>query len=84
MHWVDRVPLLAAFAVALLLGLAPFSPEPHLLEKLRLLADGRLSRPVDVFDLLWHGAPLVFLLVKLGRLGSLRLQRLPAPRYPPE
>jgi hypothetical protein len=81
MHWIDRVPLLPTLAVALVLGLAPFGPEPHVLEKLRLLADGRLSRPVDVFDLFWHGAPLVFLLVKLARLGSLRLrQRLPAPR----
>jgi hypothetical protein len=52
---------------ALFLGLAPFYPEPHLLEKLKMLAAGTLSRPIDIFDLLMHGTPLVLLLLKLAR-----------------
>lgn len=52
--------------VALALGLAPFVPEPHLVEKLRMLLAGELSRPIDIFDLFLHGTPLVFLLVKVG------------------
>jgi len=55
--------------VALLLGLAPFSPEPHLVEKLRMLAQGQLSRAIDIFDLLLHGTPLLLLAVKLVRVG---------------
>jgi hypothetical protein len=56
------------FVIAsLTLGLAPFVPEPHLLEKLRMLAAGELARPIDIFDLVMHGAPWVLLLLKLYR-----------------
>jgi hypothetical protein len=57
MAWLDRIPLWILVAVALLLGLAPFVPEPHLWEKLKMLAAGTLSRPIDIFDLLYHGLP---------------------------
>lgn len=57
-------PLL--IAATLLLGLAPFSPEPHLVEKTRLLLRGDLIRPLDIFDLLFHLAPFLLLLVKLA------------------
>lgn len=67
MRWLDAVPLWLLGAAALLLGLAPFVPEPHLWEKLRLLAQGGLSRPIDIFDLLFHASgPLLFAL-RFGR-----------------
>lgn len=47
----------------LLLGLAPFVPEPHLLGKLRWLAGGAVGmQALDWFDLIWHGLPWVLLL----------------------
>jgi hypothetical protein len=47
----------------LLLGLAPFVPEPHLLGKFRWVAGGALvCKPMDWFDLAWHGLPWVLLL----------------------
>jgi hypothetical protein len=52
---------------ALTLGLAPFVPEPHLWEKLKMLAAGELQRPIDIFDLMFHGAPWVLLAIKLYR-----------------
>ena len=66
-NWLDRIPLQMIAFPALLLGLAPFVPEPHLWEKLKMLADGNLSRPIDIFDLLLHGTPVVLLLIKLAR-----------------
>ena len=69
MNWLDRIPTAPLLIAALLLGLAPFVPEPHLWEKLRMLANGELHRPIDIFDLLMHGAPAVLLLVKLARQG---------------
>jgi len=69
MQWLDRIPLAALVIAALLLGLAPFLPEPHLLEKLRMLVGGTLVRPIDVFDLLWHAAPLLLLGLKLARMA---------------
>ena len=56
--------------VALTLGLAPFVPEPHVWEKLKMLAAGSLSRPIDIFDLCLHGVPWVLLLLKLYRLSA--------------
>jgi hypothetical protein len=52
--------------VAVVMGLAPFRPQPHLIEKLVMLFDGTLTRPVDVFDLVLHGSPLALLVVRLG------------------
>jgi hypothetical protein len=69
---LDRFPLALCVVLALTLGLAPFLPEPHLWEKLKMLASGNLSRPIDVFDLFWHGAPWVLLVLKLLRLRSRR------------
>jgi hypothetical protein len=64
---------LILFVIAsLTLGLAPFVPEPHLLEKLRMLVAGELARPIDIFDLVMHGAPWVLLLLKLYRRAMSR------------
>ena len=50
---------------AILLGLAPFVPEPHLIEKLRMLSNGDLKRPIDIFDLFFHSWPLLLIGYKL-------------------
>lgn len=52
---------------SLLLGMAPFVPEPHLVEKLRMLSEGTLHRPIDIFDLIMHATPLVLLTIRLIR-----------------
>jgi hypothetical protein len=50
--------------LALGLGLAPFTP-PHLYEKLVMLSQGTLHKPVDWFDLCMHGSPWLLLLAKV-------------------
>lgn len=74
MSWLDRVPLGPLLIITAMLGLAPFTPEPHLWEKLKLLAAGQLARPIDIFDLTMHGAPVLLLALKLGRLATRRKQ----------
>jgi hypothetical protein len=69
---LDRVPLSIAVVLALTLGLAPFFPEPHITEKLRMLAAGDLGRPLDILDLAWHGWTWVLLAAKLGRAALRR------------
>ncbi|WP_417673242.1 RND transporter [Pseudodonghicola sp.] len=64
---LDKVSWEIALIAALTLGLAPFFPEPHIWEKLKMLAGGTLHRPIDIFDLVLHGAPWLLLLAKLGR-----------------
>ena len=57
-----------AVLAALTLGLAPFVPEPHIWEKLKMLAAGTLTRPLDMFDLAMHAAPWLLLLAKIVRV----------------
>lgn len=70
MQWLDSLPLSILIVAALTLGLAPFLPEPHVWEKLKMLVGGTLRRPLDVFDLLLHGLPWLLLILKLIRLLS--------------
>lgn len=67
--WIDRLPIPILLIVALTLGLAPFVPEPHIWEKLKLLAAGDLARPIDIFDLLLHATPWLLLAIRVVRLG---------------
>jgi len=62
---LKSIPLPVLVVLCLTLGFAPFSPEPHLWEKLRLLFSGNLTKPVDVFDLFLHGLPFVLLIVRI-------------------
>ncbi len=75
MAWLDRQSLLLFVLIALTLGLAPFVPEPHVWQKLKMLAAGTLSKPIDIFDLVLHGAPWALLLLKLYRVAILGMGR---------
>lgn len=51
---------------SLLLGLAPFSPEPHILGKLKWIAGGANGiGAIDWFDFLMHGAPWFLIIISL-------------------
>jgi len=65
MKWLDSIPYIYIIPLAILLALAPFSPEPHLWEKLNMLFAGTLVRPIDIFDLFLHGTPLLVLIMKV-------------------
>jgi hypothetical protein len=72
MKWLDRIPLTWAVLGTIWMALAPFVPEPHLVEKLRMLGQGTLSRPLDIFDLVMHATPLVLLPVLIWRRWKAR------------
>jgi hypothetical protein len=67
MTWLDNLDWSLLIVAGVFLALAPIQPEPHLVEKLRMLTTGTLTKPLDIFDLLMHSAPLVLLLVKAVR-----------------
>jgi hypothetical protein len=67
MTWLDRFPLKWLVVVALWLSVAPILPEPHLIEKIRMLSQGTLLQPIDIFDLFLHTVPLVLLALRLWR-----------------
>ena len=66
MRWLDQIPFPILIAATLFMLGAPFVPEPHLVEKMRMLQEGSLTRPLDIFDVFWHLLPLVLLGVKLA------------------
>jgi hypothetical protein len=62
---LDALPYSVLIVICLTWGLAPFLPEPHIWEKLKMLAAGELTKPIDIFDLALHGLPWLMLLLKL-------------------
>jgi len=63
---IDSIPLPFYIVLSLFLGLAPFFPEPHLVEKIKMLQAGELTRMIDIFDLVLHSTPWVLLVIKLS------------------
>lgn len=61
---LQQIPYPILIIAALLMGLAPFYPMPHLIEKLLMLKNGQLTKPVDIFDLFFHLLPALLLLLK--------------------
>jgi hypothetical protein len=70
MKWLDDIPYVILIGIAALMAMLPFQPQPHLIEKLDMLSNGMLSKPIDIFDLLWHLLPTILLLVKFLRSFS--------------
>ena len=61
--YIADLPWSLVILACLTLGLAPFFP-PHIWEKLQMLFSGTLTKPLDWFDLLMHGAPWIVLVLK--------------------
>jgi len=64
---LDKIPYTVIIPLAILMFLAPFRPMPHALEKMNMLLNGTLIRPVDIFDLFFHLFPALILLLKIFR-----------------
>ena len=64
---LDKIPYSILIVVAVFMILAPFSPMPHVLEKLIMLKNGALTKPIDIFDLFFHLVPAIILLLKIYR-----------------
>jgi len=64
---LDQIPIVPLAVVAVVMLLAPFRPMPHALEKLIMLRNGTLNRPLDIFDLCFHLFPALLLAIRLVR-----------------
>jgi hypothetical protein len=65
--WLDRLPWTWLLLLAVWMAIAPITPEPHLVEKLRMMVRGELVRPLDILDLAMHAAPLCLVAIKQWR-----------------
>lgn len=61
------IPLAPLVFLTVWMGIAPYplAPEPHLVEKIKMLMAGSLTKPVDIFDIFWHLTPVTLLVLKL-------------------
>ena len=66
-RFLDKISYPILIFIAAFMLLAPFSPMPHVVEKLIMLKDGNLTRPVDIFDLFFHLVPSLLLAIKFLR-----------------
>jgi hypothetical protein len=67
LRFLDSIPYPMLIIAALFLLLAPFRPMPHVLEKLTMLKEGILRKPIDIFDLCFHLLPTILLVLKVIR-----------------
>jgi hypothetical protein len=67
---IDRIPYILLILLAVFMLLAPFRPMPHVVEKLIMLKNGTLNRPIDIFDLFYHLIPTLLLALKIYRTVS--------------
>ncbi|TKB09322.1 RND transporter [Desulforhopalus sp. IMCC35007] len=64
-QYICKIPWSVVLIACATLGLAPYSPEPHLFEKTTLLLRAELRSPLDIFDFLMHLSPFILLLLKI-------------------
>jgi hypothetical protein len=69
---LDKIPYSILIIISVIMILLPFYPMPHFVEKLIMLKNGTLKKPIDMFDLFYHSAPLILLIVKFVRDYSTR------------
>ena len=67
LRWIDGIPYGPLIVFAVIMLVAPVRPMPHVVEKLLMLRHGTLTRPIDIFDLCFHLAPTIVLIVKIVR-----------------
>jgi hypothetical protein len=65
--FLDKIPYSILIVISVLMLLAPFRPMPHVVEKLIMLKNGTLTKPIDIFDLFYHLVPTIVLLLKVYR-----------------
>ncbi|BBO73487.1 hypothetical protein DSCW_09040 [Desulfosarcina widdelii] len=67
MAFLDKIPYSILIVIAGFMLLAPFRPMPHVVEKLIMLKNQTLTKPIDIFDLFYHLVPTIILMLKVYR-----------------
>lgn len=65
LNFLDKIPYPVLIIFAVMMLLAPLKPMPHVVEKILMLKNGTLHRPIDIFDLFFHLFPLILLILKI-------------------
>ena len=72
-RFLTSIPWPVVILLCLTIGLAPFNP-PHVWEKLQMLVNGQLVKPLDWFDLFMHGTPWILLILNVVYMLKSRIK----------
>jgi len=64
LKFLDKIPYSVLIVFTIMMLAAPMTPMPHVVEKILMLTNGTLTRPIDIFDLCFHLLPLLLLILK--------------------
>jgi len=65
LNLLDKIPYSVLIILTVMMLLAPVKPMPYVVEKIIILKNGMLHRPIDIFDLFFHLTPLILLILKI-------------------
>jgi hypothetical protein len=65
--FLDKISYAFLIIIAVIMLLLPFKPMPHVVEKVIMLKNGVLTKPIDIFDLFYHLIPTILLALKIVR-----------------
>lgn len=65
LNFLDKIPYSILIVFTIMMLIAPLKPMPHVIEKILMLKNGTLHKPIDIFDLFFHLFPLILLILKL-------------------
>jgi len=62
--FLDKIPYSILIILTIWMLVVPIKLMPHAVEKVLMLINGTLIKPIDIFDLFFHLFPLVLLILK--------------------
>ena len=71
-NFIDGLPAFPTIIIGVWMGLAPFMPEPHLVQKFLMAMNGDAFKLIDVFDVFMHGSLGAIAILKIWRILSMR------------
>lgn len=70
LNFLDKIPYTVLIIFTVMMLLAPVKPMPHVVEKIIMLKNGMLHKPIDIFDLFFHLFPLILLILKIVKVKN--------------
>jgi len=65
LKFLNKLPYSTLILAAIFMLLTPIDPMPHVVEKILMIKNGTLHKPLDIFDLFFHFSPLILLITKV-------------------
>jgi len=65
LKFINKLSYSTLILATIFMLLTPITPMPHVVEKILMIKNGTLYKPLDIFDLIFHLSPLILLIIKI-------------------